>query len=313
MPDKTDANGVPTRDGIYGWVDEQAYHADRGSLSVSGAKLLLPPSCPAKFREQQDNPPPPKRVYDFGSFFHLIVLGKGVDIVEIDADNYRTKAAREQRDAAHAAGKVPVLVGAGANDDFAAEIGKAQAMADSVLAHPIAGELLTHPRNLVEQAIYATDPKTGVRLRGRTDCLHFADDGRVTIIDIKTSATVNPAEMVRKWFNLNYFMQDAWYRDLLVAAGLADDPDFVFVGVEKEPPYLVTVARYTELAREEGRRRNRRAIDLYAECMETGVWPGYTTEIVPLGLPGWVEREVQTEADQQLASELIAELEGIYQ
>ena len=44
----------------------------------------------------------------------LKVLGDGVDTVEIDADSYRTKAAREQRDAAHAAGKIPVLVGDGA-------------------------------------------------------------------------------------------------------------------------------------------------------------------------------------------------------
>lgn len=299
--------GVPAADGIYGWIPDDIYHGDRGSLSVSGAKLLLPPSCPAKFRHAQDNPAPPKRHYDFGSFFHLIVLGKGVQIAEIDADNYRTKAAREARDRAYANGQVPVLVGDGANDDYAAEMGKAQAMADAVLAHPVAGELLTHPRNLVEQSIYATDPQTGVRLRGRTDCLHFGDGDRVTIIDVKTSATTNPAELVRKWYGLSYFMQDAWYRDLAVAAGVATDPDFVFVAVEKEPPYLVTVARYTEVAREEGRRRNRHAISLYAECQQSGVWPGWADTIVPLDIPGWA----LTDSVRDDAQQLIEELEGI--
>ena len=97
--DVTEA-AVPERDGIYGWVPEALYHRDSGSLSFSGAKLLLPPSCPAKFKERMDNPPKPKRIFEFGHLVHLEVLGKGVDTVEIDANDYRTKAAREARDRA---------------------------------------------------------------------------------------------------------------------------------------------------------------------------------------------------------------------
>ena len=45
---------------------------------------------------------------------------------------------------------------------------------------------------------------------------------------------------------------------------------------------------YLRTAVEEGRRANREAIDLYARCMETGVWPGYSDDIVTIGLPAWV-------------------------
>jgi len=289
---------IPDRNGIFGWIDEAEYHADRGSLSVSGAKLLLPPSCPAKFRAQQDNPQPPKRVFEFGHFVHLKVLGKGPEVVYIEADSYRTKVAREARDKARADGNIPVLAG-NPNDESAAELEQAEAMAASVFAHPVAGPLLSHPKNEFEQSVYATDPDTKVRLRGRFDAMHFGDDGVITLVDVKTSTTANPAELVKKFYNLGYFMQAAWYLDLLVALKLAVDPQFRFVVVEKTPPYLVTPVRYTEAAIEEGRRRNRRAIDLYAECHERGVWPSYAgcDGTVTLDLPTWASYDWATSDD----------------
>ena len=45
--------------GVYDGMDEDAYHADPvpgGSLSASGAKLLLPPSCPALYHYRRDHP-----------------------------------------------------------------------------------------------------------------------------------------------------------------------------------------------------------------------------------------------------------------
>ena len=272
---------VPAEDGLY-TVEESTYHADRGSLSCSGAKLLLPPSCPAKFRQRMDNPPPAKRHFEFGHLVHLLVLGIGVPTVEIDADNYRTKAAQEQRDAARAEGKIPVLVGADANDEFGAELAKAQAMADSVRAHPEAGELFRrgHP----EKSLYWTDPETGVRLRARADWLTLINE-RLTCVDLKTGVTANPTELVRPFWKFGYHVQASWYRRLLIEIGLHHDPDFVFVTVEKEPPYLVTVVRYDSAAMAEGERLGRAAIDTYVECMRTGVWPSYVDQAVEIGLP----------------------------
>ena len=273
--------GVPGADGVYP-VPEEAYHRDRGSLSVSGAKLLLPPSCPAKFKHRMDNPPAPKRHFDFGHLVHLLVLGDGVDTVEIDADSYRTKAAREQRDAAHAAGKIPVLVGDGANDSFGAELAHAQAMADKVMADPEAGPLFE--RGHAERSLYWTEPESGVRLRGRTDWLTMVGD-RLTCVDLKTSTTANPAELERKFWQHCYHMQFAWYRRLLIELGMSDDPDFVFVVVEKDAPYAVTVVEYDAEALAEGQRLNRQAIDLYARCREADDWPEYTDRRVRLSLP----------------------------
>ena len=58
-----------TEPGIYEMTNEE-YHSHRYALSSSGARKLLPPSCPAIFRYEQDHPQPPKKVFDIGSAAH---------------------------------------------------------------------------------------------------------------------------------------------------------------------------------------------------------------------------------------------------
>lgn len=276
---------IPQKDGLF-TVSEVDYFADRNSLSVSGAKLLLPPSCPAKFKSRMDNPPEPKPHFDFGHVVHRLTLGAGSDYAVLEpaihglkkdgtvADNPAATTAWKAADSdARAAGKVPIHV-----DDFT----KAKAMADAVRNHPEAGPLFA--RGHAEKSMYWTEPQSGIRLRGRADWLTVINE-RLTCVDLKTSATANPTELVRPFWKFGYHMQAAWYRRLLIEIGVHHNPDFVFVAVEKEPPYLVTVIRYDDEALGEGHRLNRAAIDTYARCMETGVWPGYTDEAVEIGLP----------------------------
>lgn len=261
-----------TTTGIKEGVSASLYHADRGSLSHSGAKLLLPPSAPAKFRYRMDNPPAPKRQFDFGHAAHKFVLGEGEEIVPVYADDWRTKDAKEQREAAHAEGKIPLLH---------TEVEHAINMAEVVASHPVASPIFTQGR--AEMSMWAEDPDTGVLLRGRSDWL--ADNGDLG--EYKTSVTANPAELQRLFWKYGYHMQAAWYRSLVISLGLSDNPRFRFVVQEKTPPYLVTVIEYDDEALVEGRRLNRAAIDLYAECVRTDSWPDYGTETHLLSLPLW--------------------------
>src|SRR5512135_3837265 len=100
-----------TEPGIYD-LPADVYHADpvpTGSLSSSGARLLLPPSTPAHFRWAREHPRPSTPAMDFGRAAHRIVLGVGEDLVEVQADSWRTKAAQQAADEARAAGKTPLL------------------------------------------------------------------------------------------------------------------------------------------------------------------------------------------------------------
>jgi hypothetical protein len=255
-------------------LSDDEYHSARDSLSFSGAKLLLPPSCPAKFRERMDNPPKPKPEYTFGHAAHRLVLGKGAEIVEVDAPNWKTKAAQEMR-ATACNGIAPMLTH---------ELETARAMERAVREHPIAGRLFEHGE--AEMSLYAVDPMTGVKLRGRTDWLTTVE-GQYWIVDFKTSTTAAPEEFARLGAKWLYHGQHAWYEDLVKAVGLSDSPRFVDVVCEKSPPYVVTVVEFDAESVNLGRQLNRKAIDLYAECVRTDTWPDYGPRIHPISLPLW--------------------------
>lgn len=264
-------------DGMRSSVSDAEYHGDRDTLSSTGARLLLPPSCPAKFKQWRDNPPLPKREYTIGHVVHALVLGKGLDIVEVHATDYRTKDARDARDKALADGHAPVLTH---------ELMQCHAMAGAVLNHPTAGPLF-EGKGESEVSFYGTDPATGVRLRARVDRMHFADDGRVWLVDLKTDRNAYPAAFVRDAANHGYHFQAAWYLMVIQLLKLAASPAFVFPVVEKEPPYLVSVVEFDAEAIAEGTRLCRQAIDVYHDCQANDTWPGYDADITPISLPPW--------------------------
>ncbi|PIJ36757.1 hypothetical protein BMW24_003585 [Mycobacterium heckeshornense] len=268
---------IPTTDGVYPYVTLADYQADRATLSVSGAKLLL--SSPAKYRWQLDNPPEHKPYFDVGSAVHKLILGEGPDIECVDAEDWRGKHARERRDKAHEQGRIPLL---------AADYHAAVDMMDAVkLHHRLAPQLFEDGR--AEISLYATDPATGVRLRARPDWM-TQRDGRLWLVDLKTCANADPRDFGRTAHNLGYHLQMAWYVTVARLLELDPAPVFVFVLVEKEPPYLVSVVELDGEAFALGCRQMRRAIDTYVVCSEWDEWPGYGDGIEPVSLPPWVFR-----------------------
>lgn len=239
-------------------LPESTYHADRESLSVSGAKILLDEG-PAAFRWQQDHPRH-SDAFDLGSAAHKLVLGVGAPIRPIDANDWRGKVAQAERDEAREAGEIPLLA-----KDYAV----VQAMADRLASHTTAMRLLSAGEP--EVSAYALDETTGVMRRGRVDWLHPN-----VLVDYKTTAgSVHPTALagkygtVRKW---RYDQQAAWYTDLLRAN---DHPaeEFAFIFQSKAAPYPVTVAVVREDDLWEARDRNAEALRIYAQCVETGTWP----------------------------------------
>lgn len=242
-------------------LDEATYHADRESLSVSGAKTLL--KSPALFRHQQDNPVH-KDVFDFGTAAHKLVLGVGSVIEPIDADSWRTKAAQEARDKARAEGRTPIL---------ASDYLTVQAMADRLSSHTLAMRLLSEGEP--EVSAYALDEATGVMRRGRFDWL-----GTSVLTDYKTCVSANPRDLagrygvVRKY---GYDAQACWYLDLARDLGHPARA-FAFIFQEKTQPYQVTVAYVDDADLYEARDHNRAALERFRDCMASGLWPSYLPE-----------------------------------
>lgn len=276
-----------TRPGVYDGIPEAVYHRDPvpgGSLSSSGARKLLAPSCPALFKYEQDHKQPHKKAFDLGSAAHQLVLGEGPGIVEISASDMRTKAAKEQRDAAYAEGKIPLLP---------KEYAQVEEMAAELKRHPIAGALFQPGTGRPEQSLFWRDPDTGVICRARLDWLPTQVKGKRLIIgDYKTARSVAPHDLMKAIHEHGYHQQDDFYRRGARELGIGDkDTSFVFIFQQKTPPYLVTVVELDWEARRIGKERNDRALKVYAQCKETGVWPGFSDGIEVLSLPVYAERQ----------------------
>lgn len=286
---------IPDKDGIYSFIAPEEYHADKSSLSSTGARLLLPPSCPAKFRWEMDNKRKPKKEWDFGHVAHKLILGAGEEFKILDPEVHGLKkdgtvsenptltaAWKEAAAEARSRGRVPIHID---------EHRKAEEMAKAVLDHPVAGPFFR--KGAAEVSMYATDPDTGVRLRARADWIpdESFDPNRVWLVDVKTSTTSEPEEFSRKVARFRYDIQAAFYLKVARLLGLdaKADPRFVFVTVEKSEPYLVTVMEYDAPSMNEAERSVKEAIATFARCTEANEWPPYpgTDAVVPISVPAW--------------------------
>lgn len=279
------AGVVVEEPGVYD-MPADVYLADPvpgGSLSASGARKLLPPSCPALFDYERRNRPIPTAEFSFGHAAHRLVLGVGPDIVVVDADSWRTKGAQEARDAAEAEGKTPLLP-----RDYEVVM----AMLVALHAHPVARALFDDRTGRPEQSLFWRDPETGIMCRARLDWLRHTDtDRRLIVPDFKTAVSAAPERFERALHDYGYNRQAAWYLDGVKALGLADNPAFVFVVQEKTPPYLVSTFEPDALSLEAGRHYNRQARLVYAECQASGRWPGYSDEVELISLPPWAQNQ----------------------
>lgn len=279
----TVTDAVITEPGIYD-LAAAVYHADPvpgGSLSQSGAKKLLPPGCPALFRYWADHPEEHKQVFDFGKAAHRMVLGVGDDLAVIDADDWKTKRAQQERKNAYAVGQIPLLT---------KEYAVVQAMAAALREHPFASALFTAGRP--EQSLFWLDGD--VMRRAMLDWLPDPTGGRLIVPDYKTCVSADRGKLSKTIADYGYAQQGDWYLDGLRAHGLADETAvFLLVCQEKTPPYLVTVVQPDVTALQIGRYLNRRAIDLYAECVATDRWPGYSNDVEVVSLPPYIERQYE--------------------
>jgi len=267
-------------------LDNTTYQA-HPALSQSGAKLLLPPSCPAKFRYRMDHPPQAKPHFTFGHAAHRLVLGKGAEIVEVEADNWLTKAAKAQRDEALAAGLLPLLT---------EDVAKAHSLADAVRAHPLAGRLFAAGR--AEQSVLWRDEQYGVDRRARFDWVpEERINGRLFLPDLKTTSSAEPGKFAKSLADFAYHQQASWYRDAAIAAALNDDPVFLLVAVEQEPPHVITVFLPDAEALAIATDLNALAMKIYKRCLVTDTWPGYSDSVVSLSLPRWYVKQTEEMLD----------------
>lgn len=265
-------------------VDE--YHADpcpTPSLSASLATVMATKSPAHAWLEHPklgkvEEPEEGTKATDAGELIHTLMLGNGRPISIIEAPDFKTKKAREDRDVARATGKLPVL---------------AHKLADGVKVAKILTDRLEALKITLDgesevKIGWQCETDDGELLLCRSMIDHaFLTEGR--IFDLKTIRSASPKQCSRSAIDYGYDIQWAAYTKAVGALHphLIGAVDMIFLFCEIEPPYAVTPARPDGMMRELGLARWNRAASTWAKCLRSGEWPGYATDVVPLTVPGW--------------------------
>ena len=277
-------NGVITE-------SNKEYHGYTEAISKS--RLSLFSVCPAYFKWAEDNPSEPTEDLIVGSAFHKLVLepddfDKEYAVLPMGVDR-RTKAGREVYDAfIQEAGERQIIT----QEQF----DTISAMRDSVFSNKYSSALLKGEH---EKSMYSVDELTQEAIKTRPDCYRMAGE-RLIITDLKSCKSALPEDFCRDVVKFKYDLQAYMYSNN--ASKILNIPmeniDFVFIAVEKKPPYLINITQADEYVLQRGEALFRDYIGTYHECKTTGEWWGLNGKsglINNLTLPSWLMKEVNNE------------------
>lgn len=265
--------------GIYPGIPNEAYHAGPG-LSNSGLRnLAKSPWHYYKLHLDPKRPAPTEKAGQLdGNLAHCAILEPAQFDERYIVGPDVNKNTTVWKDFVRSLPK-------GATAISQAQKDVAFAQAASVRALPDVAALLQ--AGMAEVSAYWTDPITGELCRCRPDFVSEVNDDAVILLDVKTYSDASPREFRRQVAAKGYHGQDAWYTDGYSLASGKNVVGFVFVAVEMAYPYASCAMMVDDEGREKGRANNRALVDLYHQCMTTGVWPSYSESVELISLPAW--------------------------
>lgn len=160
-------------------------------------------------------------------------------------------------------------------------------MYNAVQEHPVARSLLDPGLTSTEVTYYAIDPDTGCLVRCRVDAEIMSAEQAIVATDVKKTRDASYTAFVRDMAKYRYDVQAQFYTHVMGHAGQYEVLKFFFVAVEDEAPWGVNVF---ELGPEEKRTADikwRRNLDVYAQCMKEGDWPGYSQDVRQVSYSQW--------------------------
>jgi hypothetical protein len=100
------------------------------------------------------------------------------------------------------------------------------------------------------------------------------------VVDIKTAQSASPGAFGRAVGDYGYDLQAAIYSDVY-------DCGVIFCVVESTPPHGCALYELEADVVERARQAYKCAAIVWQECVESGEWPGYRTEVTSITYRGW--------------------------
>jgi exodeoxyribonuclease VIII len=263
-------------------MDNATYHAH---AAVSKSHLDLVAKSPlhywSRYLDPNRVPQEPTAAMAIGSAVHTHVLElnqwNAQYVVAPAGIDRRTKVGKAEWEVFQTAIGTRTVISR-EDADLVMKIGR------SVLSHPAAAYLLGLPGK-AETTHMWVDEATGLQCKCRPDWL--LDDGSM-IVDLKTTEDASPRGFQKSIAQWRYHVQASWYLDGLQHATGKRPEQFVFIAVEKKPPFVCAVYVADAQMIEIGRDTARRDLDKLNVCKAADYWPGYSDGIEQINLPPWM-------------------------
>ncbi len=216
---------------------------------------------------------------DRGSAAHSILLGGDEQVVWVDANDWRTKKAKAERDEAHAAGRIPLLEKK--RGPIVSMVESARAALDDLVVCNLAraevlGEALSGGVGVTEQTVCWLEGDTWCRCRPDW----MLTPGMDLVVDYKTTEIQGgPEAFIRGMVDRGNDIGARWQTRGIDAARGAARRDFVFLVQEVFEPYLCYSVSLGSHMEEMADAKIKAGLALWRRCRGEKVWPGYNPAV----------------------------------
>lgn len=254
----------------------------RGDPALSRSDIFEMRKSPLHFRYTLDHPREETPAMAFGTAFHCYMLEPekfAERYVVCEKIDRRTTSGKAMLAEIEALGLIPI-------DEETWQ--KMEYMRTNILSNKYAAMLLKGEK---EKSYFWTDELSGIDLKCRPDCR--TNLGAVSVIvDLKTTDSADTEDFMRSCIKYGYDLQAAMYKQGVEL--IEGKPHrFVFIAVEKKPPYACNVLEADELMLRKGTEDLREYLLRIADCRKTGIWYGYNGQSGKpniIGLPAWMTK-----------------------
>jgi exodeoxyribonuclease VIII len=161
-------------------------------------------------------------------------------------------------------------------------------MSVSIHEHAYAARLLENTENEASMFWETAVKNKLIKCRGRIDAIKKLD-GKIALIDLKSTADASEDAFTRQLFKLKYYMQASYYMDGYETLTGEKPGFFVFIAVETKAPYLcgVYVLSTDSDVILKGREEYTNLLETYCECTAKNDWSEAYDKPVNIVLPSW--------------------------
>lgn len=260
----------------------------RSHPAISRSELWKMKESPEKFKYWKENPEEKESpALIFGRLFHAILLtpeSLDSEFAIMPSVDRRTKEGKAEyaKFLEKSKGKTIVDV------DM---VGKAAAMAQAVQSNELCRKLLDGEKEI---PLFWKDELTGEDCKCRLDVKKKMGE-KVLIVDLKTTENAETESFMRSAIKYGYDFQAAMYNEA-EKQNNGTEPIFVFIAVEKEPPYAVNILQADDLFVQRGYDQFRNLLGKYHYCKTNDNWYGYLGAeniINNLSLPAYLAKEME--------------------